>query len=217
MKSLPQERVLVIGNKTYSSWSLRPWLLMKHLGIPFSEVLVKLDLPETRANILRYSPAARVPVLIEDGFAVWESLAIMEYLHERFPEKMMYPADPKARARARTLAHEMHSGFSRLREHLSFHAKKRFPAHDVSVAADDIHRVVALWSDALNASGGPFLFGGFSIADAMFAPVVSRFHTYGVKMEGDCAAYCTQIFTLPAMREWYDEAHREDFIAADHE
>lgn len=208
---------LVIGNKTYSSWSLRPWLLMRHFGIPFEEILIKLDLPETSAEIRRYSPAGKVPVLIDGDLAIWESLAIMETLHERFPEKQMYPADPRRRARARSLANEMHSGFANLREHLSFHAKKSFPGHDLTPAMADINRIRQLWTESLTASGGPFLLGGFSIADAMFAPVVGRFVTYHVPREGLVGDYCDRIMALPAMREWYDGARAEDFIAPDHE
>lgn len=208
---------LVIGNKTYSSWSLRPWLLMRHFEIPFEEILVKLDLPGTNAEIRRYSPAGKVPVLLDGEQAIWESLAIMETLHERFPEKRLYPVDPVRRARARSLANEMHGGFARLREHLSFHAKKSFPNHDLAPAAADIARVRELWTENLKAFGGPFLLGEFSIADAMYAPVVGRFVTYHVPREGLVREYCERIMALPAMREWYEGARAEDFIAPDHE
>lgn len=206
---------LVIGNKTYSSWSLRPWVLLKHFGIPFEEILVKLDLPGTTVEILKYSPSGRVPALIDGDLVIWDSLAIMEYLNEKIPA--LYPADQKLRAKARSMANEMHSGFAAMREHLSFHAKKHFENYDLSPARKDIDRVLQLWREALHESGGPFLCGEFGIVDAMFAPVVARFQTYGVKLEGACAEYAGRVLDLPAMREWYEGARAETFIAADHE
>lgn len=208
---------LVIGNKTYSSWSMRPWLLFKHFEIPFDEILVKLDLPGTHGEILKYSPSGKVPALLDGADVIWESLAIMEFLNERFPSKKMYPPDPGLRALARSMANEMHSGFPKMREHLSFHAKKEFKNFDYSPARKDIERVLDLWSTALQKSGGPFLCGQFGIVDAMFAPVVGRFQTYGVKLEGPCVEYSARVMALPAWREWYAGARAEDFIAAGHE
>ena len=158
---------LVIGDKTLSSWSMRPWLLMKYFRVPFEEVLIRLDRPETHASILKYSPSGKVPALIDGDLVVWESLAIMEYLHDKFPEKKMYPLDLKTRAYARSLAHEMHAGFLKMRQHMSFSATKTFKNFDCSPAIDDINRVKNLWSESLKQSGGPFLMGEFTMGDAM--------------------------------------------------
>lgn len=208
---------LVIGNKTYSSWSIRPWVLMKHFNIPFEEILVKLDLPETSAEIRKFSPSGKVPALIDGDAVIWESLAIMEYLNEQFPGKKMYPADSLDRAYARSIANEMHGGFADMRKHLSFHAKKRFDNFDWSVAKKDIERVKTIWTEALERSGGPFLMGEFSIADAMYVPVVGRFQTYGVSLQGELEDYSDRILNLPAVQEWYQGALLEDFVAPDHE
>jgi glutathione S-transferase len=207
---------LIIGNKSVSSWSMRPWVCMKHFSIPFDEVLVKLDLPGTTQEILRYSPTGKVPALDDAGFWVWESVAIMEYLHEKYPEKKMYPVDLQARARARSLVMEMHAGFSKMRDILSFNARKQHKNFDFSGAADDIARVKAIWTQCLQESKGPFLFGEFTIADAMFVPVVGRFQTYGVPVEGVVKDYYDAILGLPAVKAWYHEASIEDFVAANH-
>lgn len=208
---------LIIGNKTYSSWSLRPWLLMRHFQIPFKEILIKLDMEDTTTNIRKYSAASRVPVLQDGDLVLWESLAIMEYLNERFPEKRMYPADPKLRALARAYANEMHAGFGPLRQHLSFHAKRRLTNFDSSVAKGDIERIQSIFGECLKRSGGPFLFGEFSLVDAMYAPVVGRFQTYGVPVNDMSRGYCERVLGLPAMRDWYAGAEAEDFVAKDHE
>lgn len=207
---------LIIGNKTVSSWSLRPWILMKHFNLPFEEILVKLDLPDTTANIKKYSPTGKVPALVDGDFVIWESAAIMEYLNEKFPEKKMYPEDVKERALARALSMEMHAGFSKMREILSFNAKKSHNNFNFGEAQKDIDRVKEIWTERLKKSGGPFLFGKFSIADAMYAPVVGRFKTYGVSVEGEVKAYCEAIMNLPAMKDWYDGALKEDFEATLH-
>lgn len=207
---------LIIGNKTVSSWSLRPWILLKHFEIPFEEILVKLDLPESTKNILKYSPSAKVPCLIDDDLSVWESAAIMEYINEKLPEKKMYPENPQDRAVARALSMEMHAGFGKMRELLSFNAKKRHKNFDSSPASNDINRVKIIWAEQLKKSGGPFLFGNFGIADAMYAPVVGRFQTYGVQVEGLVKDYCEAILTLPAMKAWYEGALAEDFEAVNH-
>lgn len=209
---------LVIGNMSYSSWSLRPWVLLKHFQIPFEQILIKLDLPDTTENILKYSPSGKVPALIDGEVTVWESMAIMEYLNDKFPEKKMYPADPAKRALARSMANEMHAGFVKLRQHCPFHSKKKFPSHDLGPAMSDIKRVKELWNSALKQSGGPFLMGkDFGLVDAMFAPVVGRFDTYLVPVEGAIKNYCESIMALPAMHAWYDGARAENFIAVDHE
>jgi len=208
---------LVIGNKTYSSWSMRPWILMKHFDIPFEEILVKLDLPETQEEILKYSPSGKVPALIDNDFTVWESLAIMEYLNEQFPGKKMYPLDSHDRAYARSIANEMHGGFADLRKHLSFHAKKKYEDVDLTAAKKDIERVKIIWLESLARSGGPFLMGDFTIADAMYAPVAGRFVTYSVPMDGEVEDYVDRVMNLTAVREWYKGADLESFVAPAHE
>lgn len=195
---------------------MRPWVLMKHFGIPFEEILVKLDLPDTTANILKYSPTGKVPALIDADFVVWESVAIMEYLQDKFPDKKLYPANVKERAMARALTMEMHAGFMQMREVLSFNLKKTYQNFDVGIAARDIERVKDIWTQQLDKSKGPFLFHDFSIADAMYAPIVCRFKTYGVKTEGKVKQYCESVLELPAVQEWYNGASREDFTAANH-
>ncbi len=166
---------LVIGNKRLSSWSLRPWLVMKHFGISFEEILIPLDQPDTTANILKYSPTARVPVLIDGDLHIWDSFAIAEYLHEKYPEKNLWPSNSSQRAMARSVSAEMHSGFSDLRQHLSHDLQKNFKEYDWSKADADIKRVKEIWTGCLKESGGPYLFGSFTIADAMYAPVANRF------------------------------------------
>lgn len=190
---------------------------MQHHSIPFEEILIKLDLPGTQAEIKKYSPAGRVPALIDGDLLVWDSLAIMEYLHERFPEKKMYPADLRNRTKARSIVAEMHSGFQAMREHMSFHAKKKLQNFDYSSAEKDVQRVKSIWDEALQNSKGPFLFGDFSIADAMYAPVVGRFETYGIPTEGRVREYCKYMMQLPAMQLWYEGARAETFRAENHE
>lgn len=200
---------LVIGTPNLSSWSLRPWLLMRQLDIPFREVVVALDRPTTRAAILAHSPAARVPVLKDEALAIWDSLAIIEYLAERHREAGIWPEARADRAQARSLAAEMHSGFASLREELAFDLTARLPGRSFSApAAADIARITACWETALAGRGndGPFLFGAFSAADAMFAPVVSRFTTYDVPLGSVAAGYRETIWNLPAMREWRRKA-----------
>jgi glutathione S-transferase len=201
--------LLVIGNKRYSSWSLRPWVLMRHFGLPFEEKLVPLDQPTTSQDILKFSPSAKVPALIDDSLVIWDSLAICEYLNEKFPEKKMWPTDVAWRARARSVASEMHSGFALMREHLSHDIQKKLKNFDWSVAKDDVNRVMQIWRACLKLSGGPFLFKNFSIADAMYAPVVNRFITYGVETDAVCSAYIKTMRELPAHKQWIDEAMNE--------
>ena len=200
---------LVIGTPNLSSWSLRPWLLMRQLDIPFREVVVELDRPTTRAEILAHSPAARVPVLKEEGLVIWDSLAVIEYLAERHPERGVWPEDRGDRAQARSLAAEMHSGFASLREELPVNVTARLPGRSFSApAAADIARITACWGAALAGRGndGPFLFGAFSAADAMFAPVVSRLVTYDVPLDAPAARYRETIWELEAMAEWRRKA-----------
>lgn len=208
--------VLVIGNKRLSSWSLRPWLLMKQFNIAFEEKLIVLDQPETRNEILKYSEAGKVPVLIDGPLHIWDSLAIAEYLNEKFPEKHLWPTDLAARALARSISNEMHSGFSTMRSVMSHDLQKHFKDFDYSKAAEDVARVQKIWIDCLKISKGPFLFGSFSIADAMFAPVVNRLITYDVKTESDLQDYISLIRNLPAHQEWIQAGLEERYEAPFH-
>lgn len=206
------ELTLIIGDKNLSSWSLRPWLVMKHAGIDFTERLVRLDRPETKAELADLSPSLKVPCLLDRELTVWDSLAICEYLAEKFPEKRLWPADRAARATARSVAAEMHSGFSTLRLLWPMHFARenlRLTTHGFQ---DDIARIIEIWEMCRRdfGNGGDFLFGDFSIADAMFAPVVSRFVTYGpVSLPPRAAKWFDMMWALPAMREWGDGARAE--------
>jgi glutathione S-transferase len=197
---------LVIGNKSSSSWSLRPWLALKHIVVPFKEILIPLRQPETKAEILRHSPAGRVPVLLDGEAVVWDSLAICEYLAETWPEANLWPADRGARLLARSISAEMHSGFVELRKNMPMDVTEKHPGEGrTPEVLADIARITQLWRDARARFGadGPFLFGAFSIADAMYAPVCTRFDTYGVELDEVSQAYVNTILGLPAMREWY--------------
>jgi glutathione S-transferase len=210
---------LVIGNRNYSSWSLRPWLLMRHLGIPFRERVLPLFGDAFRTEIAKVSPAGRVPVLLDGDFAVWDTLAIVEYLAERFPALSVWPEDARARARARSVCAEMHSGFGHLRGQMPVNIEARLPGRGWNVQVQaDVDRIVGMWSElrAQHAAAGPFLFGRFSAADAFYAPVVSRFETYAVDTPAPCDAYRRTILALPAMREWTEAALAErTFLAED--
>lgn len=195
---------LVIGNKNYSSWSLRPWLLLRQAGVAFEEVRLPLDTPEFQARIGDWSPTGRVPVLHDHGQVVWDSLAICEYANERWLRGSGWPGDPERRALARSVACEMHSGFPALRAQLPMNCRREpRERHWDQAAQRDIDRVQALWAELrAQAAGGDFLFGGFGIADAMFAPVCVRFRGYGVPLAGAAADYVEAIYALPAMSEW---------------
>jgi len=207
---------LVIGDKNVSSWSLRPWLAMRHAGIPFVEINIKLRQPESKANILRYSPSGKVPTLLAGGQAIWDSLAILEYLAEAHPEARLWPQPGEVRALARSAATEMHAGFAALREHCPMDFLARLPMAALpDLVAADARRIVALWRDCRRRHGasGPFLFGGFSAADAMYGPVASRFRTYLPDLapygdDGAAQAYVDALFALPAMAEWEEGVHR---------
>ena len=195
---------LVIGNKNYSSWSMRPWVLMTQAGIAFEEIQIWLAEPDTAAQIARHSPSGTVPVLHDQTSGrdvnVWDSLAIGEYLAEQFPAMHLWPQDPAQRARARSVSAEMHSGFTALRTHMPMNIRNRYPGCGMTPeVAADIARLQALWSECVETSGGPFLFGAFCIADAMFAPVVFRLQTYAVTMQGKAAAYVQQMLAAPAL------------------
>ena len=216
--------ILAIGDKTVSSWSFRPWFLMKHAGVPFTEDNIRLDRPETRKVLAEQSPAGLVPFLTHGALQIWDSLAIMEYVNELYPEKRLWPEDREARAFARAAASEMHSGFSALRTVWPMYFNRENLVHlTTGGVARDIARIDALWTEcrtrfgakhgSSHDSGGAFLFGGFSIADAMYAPVVSRFITYGpVSVSPESAAYMETIRSLPAFIEWGEDAKAEQFL-----
>ncbi len=222
---------LVIGNKNYSSWSLRPWLLLRQTGIEFTEVRVPLFKPGFKEAIQRYSPAGKVPVLLDGDFAVWDSLAICEYVAEKFPEKRLWPGAPEARARARSICAEMHSGFTALRTHMPMNVRAQLPRRGMLPGVrTDIDRIVQLWAECRaryaesNDSapgqtrvGGGFLFGAFSVADAMYAPVCSRFLTYAVDLPDAARSYVLAMSALPAMQEWVAAAKQETEVIAEDE
>ncbi len=201
---------LYVGSKRYSSWSLRPYLALAHTGASWQARTILLDQPDSRDEIEKISPSGRIPVLHHDDLVIWDSLAICEYLHELFPDAGLWPADRARRARARAISAEMHAGFVALREHMSMDlgASKAGQGH-VPAALADARRVQVIWREALAASGGPFLFGAFTIADAMFAPVTTRFLTYGVELDATCRGYVDAISALPAMQQWRADAERE--------
>lgn len=205
---------LVIGTKDWSSWSLRPYMALRHIGVPFEEDLIRLRRDSTTEEVQKRSPSGRVPLLkIEDGgksWSVWDSLAICETLAERHPDAKLWPDDPRVRAEARAVSAEMHSGFPDVREQLTMDFARKLPTPDLRDATKvQIARILKIWTDALAAHGGPFLFGGFSIADCMYAPVCSRFRTYGIDMPQAARAYVDRVLALPAMVDWGNAAKRE--------
>ncbi len=206
---------LVIGNKNYSSWSMRPWLALKKAGVAFEEVVIALDRPETRAEIFRHSPSGFVPTLKDDELTIWESLAICEYLAERFPDAGLWPQDPSARAVARSVSAEMHAGFSALRTNMPMNCRGNLPGKGRAPGVqEDINRISAIWRDcrARFGASGPYLFGAFSIADAMYGPVVSRFVTYQVDLDADAKAYVNTMWADPAVAAWVEGARREPWV-----
>ena len=212
---------LYIGNKNYSSWSLRGWLMVKASGIAFEEILIRLRQPNTKAEVLRHSPSGRVPALVHGNLSVWESMAIGEYLAELFPDANLWPRNRAARAVARSVSTEMHAGFSALRNHFPMNVRSSFPnrASTPEVQAD-IDRITAIWHDCRTrfGKGGPFLFGDhFTNADAMYAPVVSRFRTYKVDLDAGAQAYCEAVWSLPPMQEWAAAAKNEPWVIEDSE
>ena len=203
---------IVLGSKNYSSWSLRAWLALEQTGAPFEEVVILLDRPETKAEIARHSPSGRVPALRDGEVVVWDSLAIAEYLAERFPDAGLWPSDPQARAIARAVSAEMHSGFSALRQNMPMNMRASAPGRGRAPGVDeDLARIFAIWRECRGrfGAGGPFLFGRRSIADAMYAPVVSRLTTYGVALDETAAAYSRAIWELPAMQRWLAASRSE--------
>jgi glutathione S-transferase len=203
---------LVIGDKNMSSWSMRPWLVLKHFGIPFEEDMIRLGRPDSSANILAHSPSGKVPCLVTDaGDAVWESVAIMETLAELFPQHAMWPRDAAARAHARSISAEMHAGFADLREQMSMNIQRQAFGQELTAGAlANVKRIDLIWRNCLDAHGGPFLFGKeFGIADAMFAPVVMRFNSYAPRLSETALAYAARITALPDVAEWIEGARNE--------
>lgn len=216
---------LYIGNKNYSSWSLRPWLLMTQAGIEFEEIPLRLDWSadsEFKTTLLQLAPTGRVPLLVDDGFAVWDTLAIVEYLAEKYPARKIWPPSMRARARARCLCAEMHAGFDALRECFPMNIEASLPEvgarfmRESAQAAADLQRIDSMWRQQLAETGGPFLFGDFSAADAYFAPVCARITTYALPMSAETTAYVERVYALPAMQAWCDAARAEhDFLEFD--
>lgn len=217
-------RKLYVGNKNYSSWSMRPWVLMKQAGIDFEEVVVRFDSFEAdsqfKHTIAALNPVAKVPVLVDDGLVVWDTLAIAEYLAETFPEKQLWPRSAADRARARSVCAEMHSGFGGLRNHCGMNIEASLPEvgarllKEVPEVASDLARIVQMWGGLLDAHGGPMLFGAeFGVADAYFAPIGTRIKTYGLPVPAHITAYIERVQALPGVKAWIDDALAEkDFL-----
>lgn len=211
---------LVIGNQNYSSWSLRPWLMMKQVGLEFEEIAIALYQPESSAKIRQYSPSGKVPVLLHDAIVVWDSLAILEYLAEQFPLYRWWHPERLQRAIARSISAEMHSGFLALRQNMPMNCRARLPGAGMTAeVATDIERITSIWRSCRQQFGheGDFLLGEWTIADAMFAPVVLRFVTYAVALDSVCSAYAEVVLGLPAMQEWVKAAEAEPEIISDFE
>lgn len=211
---------LIIGNKLYSSWSLRPWILMKAKGFAFTETVIPLSQPDTKKNILQHSPTGKVPLLVDNGIRVWESLAIMEYLAEAFPSAGIWPKDKAARAHARAASSEMHAGFQALRQACPMNLARRFKPREWNTdVLDAVSRVEELWTEARAtfAGGGEFLYGDFSAADAMFAPVVTRLDTYQVPVSAQSRAYMDAILAHPAFVAWRTDALKEPWFLPHYE
>lgn len=212
--------ILVIGNKNYSSWSLRPWLAMKQAGLEFDEQRIALYTPTSPQEIRQYSRAGKVPILLDNGLTIWDSLAICEYLAEYYPTEYWWPQDKAARAVARSISAEMHSGFQALRQNMPMNCRAFLPGRGMAPGVQaDIDRITTIWRDCRQnfGTGGEMLFGEFTIADAMFAPVVSRFTTYDVQLDPTSRAYAEAIWALPAMQEWATAAQTEIEVLADFE
>jgi len=204
---------LIIGNKKYSSWSLRPWIAMKVAGIEFEEELSLFDIPTMHAHYWAFSPTKKVPVLIHDGQTIWDSLAILEYLAELHPDLGLWPEDRGARAHARSLANEMHAGFPALRAECPMNMNRSPGGLQLSAEGEiDMTRIETIWDDCLTHSKGPFLFSEFGIVDAMFAPVVNRIEVYEIPQTNAVARYCEAIRSLPAWQEWSDAGRAEPWI-----
>jgi glutathione S-transferase len=208
---------IYMGNRNYASWSLRAWLALKATGAAFEEVVIPILVPGSKETLLKYSPSGKVPALHHGDIVVWDSLAICGYLGDIFPEAGLWPSDPPAKAMARSISAEMHSSFMALRREFPMNIRSSFPGREIRAEAQaDINRVMAIWRQCRNRygekNGGDFLFGPFTIADAMYAPVVTRFRSYKFDLEREAAAYCDAITALPAMQEWAAAARNEPMV-----
>ncbi len=209
---------LLIGNRNYSTWSLRPWLVLRHFDLPFQDEVLMLSGDRWRETLAERSPTGKVPVLIDGDLVVPETLAIIEYLADLFPERAIWPADRRDRALARAAASEMHAGFSALRTQAPMNLRASHPGKvDLDSVRKDLHRVEQLWGDLLGRSGGPFLFGEFTAADAMYAPLATRLRTYDLPISDTAAKYVEAIYALPAFQEWRALALKEPWIVDDDE
>jgi glutathione S-transferase len=209
---------LVIGNKNYSSWSLRPWIAMKVAGIAFEEILIPLYEEGWAEKVARYTPAGKVPALIDDGAPIWESLAILEHLADKYPHAGLWPADAMARSHARVIAAEMHAGFAALRKNCPMNMwlpPKPRPQPEEVMA--NVRRIEQIWDECLTRYGGPFLFGQFGAADAMYAPIVARFYNHGIEVGNTARTYMDVMRALPAWKEWRDAALNEPWLMAHNE
>ena len=214
------ELTLVIGNKNYSSWSFRPWLAMKEFDLQFNEIRIPLCIPGSAEKIRHYSPSGRVPILLHGSQTIWDSLAIMEYLAEEFPDLHWFPEDKTARAIARCISAEMHSGFFKIRENMPMNCRARYPGKGMALGVpQEIDRITTIWRECRQKFGGngDMLFGKFTIADAMYAPVVLRFVTYGVEVDRVCQDYMEAILGLTAMQEWLKAAEVEEEVLTKYE
>ncbi len=211
---------LYVGNKNYSSWSMRPWVLLKQAGIPFEEVKLRFDSFDATSTFKQavhsVTPVGKVPVLLDGDLAIWDTLAIAEYLAEQFPDKKLWPSATKARARARSICAEMHSGFGALRSHCPMNIEADLAEtgkliwRDQPAVRADVQRITRMWSELLTSHSGPMLFGGFSIADAYFAPVAMRLTSYALPVPGDIRAYIERLSALPGVKAWIDDARAEN-------
>lgn len=209
---------LLIGNRNYSTWSLRPWLVLRHFDIPFEDEVLQLSGEGWRETLAKRSPTGKVPVLIDGDLVVYETLAIIEYLADVFPEKQIWPADPYDRALARAAASEMHAGFTALRSHAPMNLRASHPGKvDADAVRKDLHRVESLWGELLARSGGPYLFGDFTAADAMYAPLATRLRTYDLPVSDTAARYVEAIYALPAFQDWLNQALQEPWVVDDDE
>lgn len=212
----PPKLTLVIGNKNYSSWSLRPWLAMAATGVPFAEVLVPLDFPNTKQQILQYSPTGLVPALKYGHLVLWESMAIIEFVNDKHPEAKLWPEDPEIRGLARSLATEVHAGYQALRAHCPMNLRRRAGRRLSSEAEADVQRLITHWKRFRTEFGGTsdFLFGGFGAVDAMFAPIATRIRSYEIQVDRNAMDYVEAILNLPAFQMWYQAAIAEPWRIA---
>jgi glutathione S-transferase len=212
---------IYLGNRNYASWSLRAWLALKATGAAFEEVVIPILVPGSKETLLKYAPSGKVPALHHGEIVVWDSLAICGYLGDIFPDAGLWPADPAAKAMARSISAEMHSSFMALRREFPMNIRSSFPGREIGPEVQtDINRVMAIWRQCRNRFGvknGDFLFGPFTIADAMYAPVVTRFRTYKFDLEREADAYCDAIMALPAMQEWAAAARNEPMVIDQYE